>query len=507
MARTKTVTQEALAALGAEALAEVLIAHAATDPTLRKKLGMLLAGTEGPGKLAAEIDKRIKTIGRSRSIVDWEKRKPLVQELDHLRVTMATRLARQDAARAVELLWDFIGIADAVMQRVGEGIGEVEDVFGTAMEDLGRLSAAEPRGDAKALARRVLAYCERDGFGATDALIRHMSEALGAGGRAEIRRATEGALKTAPRSSGPQDWRADAKRRHLAFRLALLADLEKDADAFIAAIRAGAMESTHALEVAERLITANRPAEALDWLDKPRRRDEDEDDDGTDTDLRIAALEAHGRKDEAQSVRWQHFERFLSAEHLRAYLKRLPDFEDFEAEQKALDVAAAHKQAARGLAFFITWRAHDRADRLVRERLTALDGRLYEVLRPAAEALEEKFPEAASLLYRRLIESVLERGSSKQYQYAARDLQGSPMKMVEALWGGELPTFDSIDDANELIGALVMGLWNRLTHHQERSAPWRRSARCWKRPRSWPRTRANRRRLTISSPQSVISGN
>jgi hypothetical protein len=264
MARTKTVTQEALAALGAEALAELLIAHAATDPTLRKKLGMLLAGTEGPGKLAAEIDKRIKTIGRSRSIVDWEKRKPLVQELDHLRVTMATRLARQDAARAVELLWDFIGIADAVMQRVGEGIGEVEDVFGTAMEDLGRLSAAEPRGDAKALARRVLAYCERDGFGATDALIRHMSEALGAGGRAEIRRATEGALKTAPRSSGPQDWRADAKRRHLAFRLALLADLEKDADAFIAAIRAGAMESTHALEVAERLITANRSAGLAD---------------------------------------------------------------------------------------------------------------------------------------------------------------------------------------------------------------------------------------------------
>ena len=71
----------------------MLIAHAATDPTLRKKLGMLLAGTDGPGKLAAEIDKRIKTIGRSRSFVDWEKRKPLVQELDHLRVTIATRLA------------------------------------------------------------------------------------------------------------------------------------------------------------------------------------------------------------------------------------------------------------------------------------------------------------------------------------------------------------------------------------------------------------------------------
>ena len=75
-------------------------------------------------------------------------------------------------------------------------------------------------------------------------------------------------------------------------------------------------------------------------------------------------------------------------------------------------MAAGHKQTERALAFLIEWRARDRADRLVRERLAALDGRFYEVLRPAAEALEEKFPETASLLYRRLVESVLDRGSS-----------------------------------------------------------------------------------------------
>ena len=33
-------------------------------------------------------------------------------------------------------------------------------------------------------------------------------------------------------------------------------------------------------------------------------------------------------------------EQFRGAEHLRAYLKRLPDFEDFEAEHRALEVAA-----------------------------------------------------------------------------------------------------------------------------------------------------------------------
>jgi hypothetical protein len=49
----------------------------------------------------------------------------------------------------------------------------------------------------------------------------------------------------------------------------------------------------------------------------------------------------------------------------------------------------------------------------------------------------------------------------------------SPIKMVERLWGGELPEFDSLEAANELIGALVMGLWNRLTQHQDRKAPFR----------------------------------
>lgn len=187
------------------------------------------------------------------------------------------------------------------------------------------------------------------------------------------------------------------------------------------------MEATHAAEAAERLIAANRPAEALEWLDRPHRHPDYSDyhdyQDYTAADLRIAALAALGREDEAQSLRWRTFAQTLSARHLRDYLKRLPDFEDFTAEQKALGIAAAHPRTEAALAFLVAWPALDRADRLVRERLGALDGRDYRNLRPAAEALEEKYPQTATLLYRRLIESVLDRGSSKQYPYAAQDLQ------------------------------------------------------------------------------------
>ncbi len=45
--------------------------------------------------------------------------------------------------------------------------------------------------------------------------------------------------------------------------------------------------------------------------------------------------------------------------------------------------------------------------------------------------------------------------------------------MVERLWGGKLPEFESLDQASELMTVLVMNLWNRLTRHQERSSPFR----------------------------------
>ncbi len=51
--------------LDTEALAGVLIAHAGTSPILRKKRDMLLAGAEGSGKSAAEIDKRTSFTGHS----------------------------------------------------------------------------------------------------------------------------------------------------------------------------------------------------------------------------------------------------------------------------------------------------------------------------------------------------------------------------------------------------------------------------------------------------------
>jgi hypothetical protein len=56
---------------------------------------------------------------------------------------------------------------------------------------------------------------------------------------------------------------------------------------------------------------------------------------------------------------------------------------------------------------------------------------------------------------------------------ATPDLTASPLQSVKDLWGGELPVFENMDEANEVIGALMQGLWNDLTRHQKRSQPFR----------------------------------
>lgn len=129
------------------------------------------------------------------------------------------------------------------------------------------------------------------------------------------------------------------------------------------------------------------------------------------------------RTDEAQALRLAFFQAHLSPSHLRAYLRRLPDFEDFEAEQRALDYVVGHANVHAALGFLVEWPAHERAARLVLSRIKEIDGDRYELLDPAAGAIEGKYPLAAVLLRRSLIEVTLRKGRATRYKHAARHVR------------------------------------------------------------------------------------
>jgi tetratricopeptide (TPR) repeat protein len=204
--------------------------------------------------------------------------------------------------------------------------------------------------------------------------------------------------------------------------LRAIADAQGDADAFIAQYDKKTRKvPIVAAEIAERLLASNRSEEALKAIEAAEHRDKDwvifewE-------DARIKVLEVLGRVDDAQNARWSCFEKSLSIEHLRGYLRKLSDFEDEEAQKRAFDYVQSVEEYHSALAFFISWPALDRAARLVFERSRELDGNIYELLTVAAEKLAGKYPLAAILLLRTMIDYSLKNAKTTRYRHAARHL-------------------------------------------------------------------------------------
>jgi hypothetical protein len=119
---------------------------------------------------------------------------------------------------------------------------------------------------------------------------------------------------------------------------------------------------------------------------------------------------------------WDTFAQTLSERSLRNYLKLLPDFDDVEAEENALDLAEIYPHLGAAISFLVDWPSHERAARAVMARAAEIDGNAYHTLTTAAAALEARHPLAATLMRRAMVQDTLDGAKSKRYRYAARHL-------------------------------------------------------------------------------------
>lgn len=438
MASKKTLNAKNLEALGASHLSKLMIEITKGDVEAKRRLRLELAGAQGSGEVAKEIRKRLVTIARSQSFVEWDKIKKLVKDLEYQRNAIVNQVAKDNPKQALELMWRFVALANSVFERCDDGSGRTVEVFHAAVDDLGELAvAAKP--EPKALANQAYNALIENNYGQYDYLIRSSTPALGAKGLEYLKkRLIALSKKTVPKpdpdnrkvvswgSGGPgyADEYEERKRKSVV-NLALqeIADAQGDVDAFIAQkSKETRTVPAVATEIAERLLTAGRIEEAWDAIDAVA-----EDRPGWIPfeweQMRIEVLEALGRGEEAQDFRWSCFKRSLNAAHLRSYLKHLPDFDDMEAEDRAFVHVLQYPSFHQSLSFLVSWPSLDKAEELVLSRTDEFDGDHYEVLTPAAEALEANHPLASTLLRRSLIDFALLKGRSRRYGYAARHLQ------------------------------------------------------------------------------------
>ncbi len=442
MASKKTLTAGNLEALGAPRLAELLLEIAHGEGAIQRRLRLALAAHDAPERVAAEVRKRLAQIERAGAFLDDHRARVLATDLDMQRRAIVEQVAKVDTGEALELMWRFLDLAGSVHERTGDRNFEFEAIFSTACSDLGPL-AERANPDPVALADRVFEAIDDNGYGQYDGLIAILAPALGGKGLDHLKaRLVE--LSRTLIDKPPADRRGifilgpggpvyagemDSSGRAFGIRLALerIADLQGDVDGYIEQHDEASRKRPYiAAQIARRLLAAGRADEALRTLDAAKHDGRDRSkldwlDFGWE-DARIDVLDALRRGEEAQAMRWSCFEHTLSARHLRAWLDRLPDFEDDEGERRALDHAERHKSLAKALSFLVSWKAIDRAAHLVVRRVQEIDGDDYLVLTPAAQALAEKHPLAATLLLRAMVEFALTKARAGRYRHAAKHL-------------------------------------------------------------------------------------
>ena len=406
MASKLTLNAKNLEALGAARLAELLLELSNGNGAAKRQLRLALAAGSSVEEAAQEVRKRLASIGRSGTYIDWRKRNTLASDLQAQHRAITGPIAAADAAIALELLWRFLDLADGVLARSSDGSGTLADPFRAALADLGPLASAAGA-EPLAIADQLFELLGTNDYGQFDGLLPAVAAALGEPGLARLE-----ALIL-------QQGLVDGQRVMLQ-----IAEARGDLDAYLARVPAQQLQwPDGAAAVADRFLAADRAEEALAILDQAAQAAKSWSSPHW-TESRIAALDALRRSDEAQALRWQAFGRTLSIPYLRAYLQGLPAFEDVEAEEKAFALVEHHPNPIEALAFLVAWPALPRAATYVLHHWDqdSWDGQDQAPLAAAAERLSGPSPLAATKLYRQLLVEALWLGGAKRHRQAVSHL-------------------------------------------------------------------------------------
>ncbi|MCT0226009.1 DUF6880 family protein [Synechococcus sp. CS-1328] len=442
-ART-TLNVHNLEALGATRLAELLLELSQGNAAAKRRLRLALAEGRGAEEAAQEVRKRLRTIDQAGTFLDAAKGRTLLTELEGQLAAITGSIRAEAPALAYDLHWQLLELSEGILDRCHDGSGTLGGFFDRVLEALpASVEAAQPKPEAAA-ERIAEALMECNGYRQLDRLVGLLAEPLGRQGLEALRQ--EFARRGTPARS--------------AVMLAI-ADAMGDVEAFVGSFSADDLRRPAvAAAVAERLLGAGRAdealaalervdAEGLQWLGALLRRP------------RIEALDALGRREEAQQERWQGFLEDLDADLLREYLRRLTDFVDVEAEEEALDRVLAHEKPRAALDFLLAWPDLRRAAELVLRQPHSWDGEAFGLYGPAAEQLEAGHPLAATVLLRAMVSFALEHSRPKRYPYAAQHLLHCAALAPRIDHWHDLPDHQTFEED------LRQRFWRRLGFWQE----------------------------------------
>lgn len=399
----------------APALSAVLLELAADHDAVQQRLARMQLA-DRPDKLAAGFKKTLAAWRRSSRFYGYREAGEYGRQLEAWLDQIERELMPKDPAAAVALFESFIE-ADASWF---EGADDSDGCIGDAVRAGCRHwleAAARCETPASVWPERLMKLVHADQYGAREELLRRADLLLAESALRELVALSETRMADTLSSASKAEGLPHEVFK-ISAELSLLAEALHDPDVKVRAVLSYSPQPNplQKEEFVQAYLDADRPADALTWLQESWGHMED-----SRQRLLADALGRLGRFEESAPIRQQKFERTLAVFDLQRWLEHLPEAARPGALSRARQLALDHDDPTAAATLLLELGDAATAEARLVAEASRIDGDNYPALGPLAKALRtHECWRGETLIYRALLKGILERAYARAYGHAAR---------------------------------------------------------------------------------------
>ena len=402
--------RERLIALGADSLADILLSAAEWNEDVMNRVERAIAS---PAENTKRFRAKLSGLKRRKGFIHWRQSGGFARELEGLLEDL--RSGVEDPKVGLKLVAAFFEADDTVFHLCDDSAGNIGDVFRHDAANL-FVHYASRCEEKDWLCDMIVKLLRDDGFGVRDSVVRLAAEYLP---ESDMRRLVD-------RFWGLAEETGDKDRgRHWIYMIEYLARQLRDPALYEKASRAAWPELSTAscIDIAEVYLESDNARTALAWLErvpdgetfKASERDQ----------LLSRVYEQLGEHEKLTEVMWRRFRSHRSKATFDELLAVVgEDRRDDVVEESVRAIRDADRVSYSAASFLIDIGCVDEAEQYLIRRVVELNGELYTSLLPLARAMEaDSRGLAATVCFRALLDSILQRGISKYYHHGVRYLR------------------------------------------------------------------------------------
>jgi hypothetical protein len=406
----KNDRKQKLIALGADALADALLEISVHSEQADDLIERLIAT---PNENVQRFKKKLSGLKRSRRFIDWRGASGFARELEMLLQDL--KFGVSDPLTGIELVAAFYEADNTIFEMCDDSSGNIGDVFRYDGKEL-FVDYASRCNDKEKIADIILKMNQKDDYGIRDTLIDCAGECL----PDEVIRTMIVTL---------QEWADKEKdeygKRHHLRSIESLAMQIKDAKLFEKTRIAswGKLSTAALIDIARVYLESSDVETAHSWL---KKIPEGETFQAYERDKLLEEIyQKQGDSEKLTELLYQKFRSYHSADTLQALLDVIGhDKRDDVINDEVEQILKTDRLRESDAEFLLAIGKIDDAEEYLLKRADQLDGNHYGSLLSLAEAMEsENRHLIASLMYRSLLVSILERGYTKAYPHGIRYLK------------------------------------------------------------------------------------